>query len=121
MIDNLGNYKNFFSNIFAKIFIALFYIFIFAFFLYFPKISQIFFNPKKAINVYAFTDMISSESIQEFQKQTGIAVYMQYFDTNEELLAKFRISKGKGYDLITPSDFIIELLIKQNLLQKINH
>ena len=43
--------------------------------------TQIFeyFSDKKVINVYAFTEFISSEAIKEFEQETGIKVRVQYF------------------------------------------
>ncbi len=115
-----GYKKDFWEKYLAKIIIVLLYVLIFALFLYFPTIKNIFFKRQNVINVYAFTDMISPESAQEFEKQTGIRVNLKYFDTNEELYAKIKISRGEGYDLITASDNIIELLIKDDLLSEID-
>ncbi len=108
------------SVIVSRIIIVTIYILIIAFFLYLPKISKFIFTHKKNINVYAFTDMITPETINAFIKKTNIEVNIKYFDTNEELLAKFKINKGKGYDLITVSNSTLELLRKDNLLQKID-
>lgn len=109
------------KNIFLyRTIIICFYTAIIAFFLYLPKISKFVFNSKKSINLYIFTDMISRETMEEFVKKTDIKVNVKYFDSNEELLAKFKINKGKGYDLITVSDATLELLKKENLLQKID-
>ena len=71
--------------------------------------------------MYAFTEFISSEAIKEFEKETGIKVRVQYFEFNEELYAKFKINHGEGYDLITPSDFMIETMRKDGMLQEIDH
>ena len=49
--------------------------------------------------------------IHEFEQKTGIAVRVSYYDTNEELLAKFKVNRGKGYDLIFPSDCIENAMI----------
>ncbi len=120
MINQTEQNKNKFIKIFPKIVITLLYIAALALFLYLPQALKLFFTSPKTINVYAFTDMISQKTIQEFTKQTGISVNMKYLDTNEELWAKFKIDKGEGYDLITISDYTLELLKKENLLQKID-
>jgi spermidine/putrescine transport system substrate-binding protein len=112
--------KNFFSRNFNKFIIVILYILFLAFFLYLPNILNIFSTRDRVINVYTFTDMISPETAYEFEKLTGIKINLKYFDTNEELFAKFKISQGRGYDLITPSDSWVELLVKQNLLAKLD-
>jgi len=88
--------------------------------LYAPRAYNYFYKNEKEISVYTFMDVISPQVFREFEKETGIKVRVSYMENNEELLAKFKISRGEGYDLITPSDFMVELLRKQNLLQKIN-
>ncbi len=112
--------KNFFLKHLNKFIIIFVYIFIFAFFLYLPNFLNLFSKRDNVINVYTFTDMISPETAHDFEKQTGIKINLKYFDTNEELYAKFKISRGKGYDLITPSDSWVELLVQQDLLAKID-
>ena len=112
--------KEFFQSFCSKLFIASIYLGVIIFFLYLPKLRDLIFVPSKVIHVYGFTDMISSDCIKEFEKKTGIAVKLKYFDTNDELLANFKINKGKGYDLITASDFAIDILCKEELLSKIN-
>lgn len=105
-------------RLFHKIIIALFFLASLLFFLYLPLIVSF---EEKSINVYMFTEYISSESIRDFEKQTGIKVYVQYYDSNEEMYAKFKINEGIGYDLIAPSDYMVELMGKDGLLQKIDH
>ena len=112
--------KTFSSKYFSKLFIIFFYILILAFFLYLPTISRLFFKTDNVINVYTFTDMISSETAHDFESETGKRVNLKYYDTNEELYAKFKINDGKGYDLITPSDYLVDLLKKSDLLARID-
>ncbi len=96
-----------------------FYFTILISFLYFPRVFE-YFSAEKSINVYAFTEFISHEAIEEFEKNTGIKVRVQYFEFNEELYAKFKINQGEGYDLITPSDYMVELMRKDGMLQNID-
>lgn len=120
MHNNLDSKKYFISKYFAKFFLIIFYILVLAFFLYLPMLSKFIFKKDNVINVYTFTDMISYKTAQDFEKQTGIRVNLKYFDTNEELYAKFRINNGKGYDLITPSDYLVDLLRKDSLLANLD-
>ncbi len=88
------------------------------FLLYLPKTIR-FLTEEKSINIYIFTEFISPTAIRDFEKTTGIKVHVQYYESNEELYAKFKINEGEGYDLITPSDYMVETLKKDRLLQKI--
>jgi spermidine/putrescine transport system substrate-binding protein len=64
--------------------------------------------------------MISSDAIAEFEQQTGIKVYAQYVESNEELLAKFKVSGGIGYDLLTLTDYMVEIFRHEGLLHTID-
>lgn len=55
-----------------------------------------------------------------YEEQTGTKVTVQYseFSTNEDLYKE--IVNGKDYDLICPSDYMIERMVKENLLQPLD-
>ena len=113
--------KNFILSVLSKLLITVSFVGVLSFVLYAPKLYDYFVRPENEISVYTFMDVISTEIFHEFEEKTGIRVRISYVENNEELLAKFKISKGKGYDLITPSDFIVRHLKNQNLLQEIDH
>jgi spermidine/putrescine transport system substrate-binding protein len=120
MISNMGKEKSFVISFFSRLVIFLFFVLGLSLFLYFPYVYDLFFIKEDVINIFTFTDMISTDVVEEFKQQTGISVKLKYFDTVEELYAKFKINKGEGYDLITPTDYILEMLIQENLVQKID-
>jgi spermidine/putrescine transport system substrate-binding protein len=112
--------KDFYDEWVYKIVITVTYLLIIACVLYSPRLFEYFSN-QNVINVYAFTEFISPQAIKEFEHETGIKVRVQYFEYNEELYAKFKINHGEGYDLITPTDFMIETMRKDGMLQEIDH
>jgi spermidine/putrescine transport system substrate-binding protein len=69
--------------------------------------------------IYNWTDYTSPDLIKKFEKETGIAVTLDTFDSNETLLAKLK-SGATGYDIVVPSHNFVELFIKEDLLQEIN-
>lgn len=75
---------------------------------------------KKSITVLSWPTLIDAEQLKQFEQETGIKVYLRYFENNEELYAKVKESGGVGYDLIMPSDYLLEEMIKQNLVKKID-
>lgn len=56
---------------------------------------------------------------KEFTKRTGIEVEYINYSSNEDLYAKLN-SGGAVYDIIIPSDYMIERMIKEDKVQKIN-
>ena len=99
--------------------ICFFWIFTIFLCLYAPRLLHIG-AQRRSINVCMWPGVVDKDVIADFEKQTGISVRYSSFDSNEELLVKLFATKGKEYDLIITSDYCIEVLIKQKLLQKIN-
>ena len=73
----------------------------------------------ETISVYNWGDYIDSETIDIFEAETGIRVIYETFETNEDMYAKIAMG-GSSYDVIIPSDYMVERMIQENLLQKIN-
>ena len=67
------------------------------------------------VRVYCFGDYIDPTLVGEFEKQTGIKVVMDTFDTNEEMYPVVA-NKSVVYDVICCSDYMIEKLISEGLL-----
>jgi spermidine/putrescine-binding protein len=71
------------------------------------------------VSVYNWGDYIDPETLKIFEKETGIEVEYMVFETNEDMYAK--IANGKSsYDVIIPSDYMVQRMIQENLLQEIN-
>ncbi len=91
------------------------------FFLCLPQFIAFIYTPmSRSINIFVWPMMIDAQKLVMFEKKTGIKVYVHYYESNEELLQKLRITGGKGYDLVMPADYIIDALRKENLIQKID-
>jgi spermidine/putrescine transport system substrate-binding protein len=74
---------------------------------------------EKELNFYNWADYVAKTTIPGFEKQTGIQVTQDYFSSNEELLAKLRAG-GTGYDVIVPSDYMVAVMIKSDVLQPLD-
>lgn len=99
--------------------IVLFWVGVISLFLYAPSFLN--FGPaERSITILTWTDMIDLDFLEDFEKETGIKVYLNYFESNEELYVKLQATKGEGYDLITPSDYVMRFLIQDGLLKKID-
>ncbi len=73
----------------------------------------------KVLNVYNWGDYIDPSLITKFEKETGIKVNYNTYDTNETMYAKVK-SGSSDYDIVVPSDYMVEKMIKQGLLEKID-
>ncbi len=72
-----------------------------------------------SITVFNWYDYIDESVISMFEQETGITVNYANFTTNEEMYAK--LSSGAGdYDVIFPSDYIIERMIKEGMLETLD-
>ena len=70
--------------------------------------------------IYNWTDYTSPDLLNKFEKETGIKVTLDTFDSNETLLAKLKTGGGSGYDIVVPSHNYVPILIQEGLLMKIN-
>lgn len=68
------------------------------------------------VNVLNWSSYIPDSVIEDFEKEYNIKVHYGTYSSNEELLAKISSSKEGTYDLIFPSDYMIELMKKRDLL-----
>ena len=57
----------------------------------------------------------------EFEKLTGIQVRLDFYESNEEMMAKLQTGGVGQYDIVVPSDFIMPSLINLKLLQPLDH
>ena len=73
----------------------------------------------KVLNIYNVGDYIYEGLISKFEKETGIKVIYETYDTNETMYQKVK-SGSTNYDLVFPSDYMVEKMIKEDLVQKID-
>jgi spermidine/putrescine transport system substrate-binding protein len=85
--------------------------------LYWPKWKWIKYD-KNTINIFVWGDILEPSVIADFEKETGIKLNFSYYSSNEELIVKLKATRGEGYDLIVPSDYAVNVLIKEGLLKE---
>ena len=84
---------------------------------YYAKESDVL-NDEKLV-VYNWGEYIDQEVLTMFEEETGIDIVYEEFETNEILYPK--ISSGAiAYDVICPSDYMIQRMIENDLLSEIN-
>ncbi len=76
-------------------------------------------NEEKILNIYNWSDYLAEDTIPNFEKETGIKVRYDIFDSNEILHAKM-VAKKTGYDIVVPSSNWGKMQIDGGLLQKLD-
>ena len=73
----------------------------------------------KTITVFNCGDYIDEDLIDKFEEETGYTVNYSTYDTNETMYSKLKSGANK-YDLVFPSDYMIEKMIEEGMAEKIN-
>ncbi len=81
-----------------------------------PKIDT---GEPRELNLFCWSEYVPQAVIDRFTRQTGIKVNVENYASNEEMLAKLLAGGGK-YDLIQPSEYVIEALIKDGQLLELD-
>lgn len=71
------------------------------------------------LRFFNWTDYIDPSILEDFEKEYGVKVIVDLFDANEDMLAKVRAGRS-GYDIITPSDYAVEIMWREGLLAKLD-
>lgn len=71
------------------------------------------------VNMYNWGEYIDKEVLDEFTRETGIKVNYETFVTNEDMYLKIK-QGGSNYDIVVPSDYMIEKMIKEDMLETID-
>jgi spermidine/putrescine transport system substrate-binding protein len=74
---------------------------------------------EKQLSFYNWTGYVAKSTIPGFEKQSGIQVTQDFYTSNEELLAKLQAG-GTGYDVIVPSDYMVGIMIKSDVIQPLD-
>ena len=73
----------------------------------------------KTLNLYIWSEYTSPTVLEAFTKKTGIKVNEANYASNEEMLAKIQ-SGASGYDIVVPSDYMVSVMAKLELLSEID-
>ncbi|MCY6371421.1 ABC transporter substrate-binding protein [Clostridium ganghwense] len=73
----------------------------------------------KVLNVYNWGDYMDESVLKDFEKEYGIKVNYEVYDTNENMYTKVK-NGGSNYDICIPSDYMITKMINEDMLEKID-
>lgn len=75
-------------------------------------------SKEQTLKIYNAGEYIDQDLISEFEKEYHCKVVYETFDSNETMYTK--IMSGETYDVLVPSDYMIERLIKEDRLEKLD-
>lgn len=72
----------------------------------------------QSLYIYLPGEYMGEEIVPMFEEQTGATVIVENFDSNEQ--AYIKITNGESYDIVIPSDYMIQRLMQEGYLQKLD-
>jgi spermidine/putrescine transport system substrate-binding protein len=90
------------------------------FFLMLPKFFVQHEDQQKTLRVFTWANRIDENMIRQFEKETGIKIYLNYYESSEELLTKIEKTSTLDCDVMIPSGYLIEKMIQKDLVKKID-
>lgn len=77
-------------------------------------------NSTNTLTIFNWGEYIDSELIAQFEKEFGVKVIYETFDSNEAMMTKIK-QGGTGYDIAVPSEYMMEKMKEEDLLVPLNH
>ena len=71
----------------------------------------------QTLHVYNWGEYTGENIISGFEELTGAKVIMDNFDSNEQMYIK--VANGDAYDVLVPSDYMIQRMMQEDMLQKL--
>jgi spermidine/putrescine transport system substrate-binding protein len=74
---------------------------------------------EKELHVYNWSDYIAEDTVPNFQKEFGVKVTYDTYESNEEMVAKLQAG-ATGYDIVVPSGYIVPVMVATDLITPVN-
>lgn len=74
---------------------------------------------EKELNIYNWSDYIAADTIPNFEKEFGVKVTYDTFESNEEMVTKLQAGSS-GYDLVFPSNYIVPMMTASGLAAELS-
>lgn len=72
---------------------------------------------QQQLNLFNWADYMDPAIVDDFERETGIEVVENYYNSNAELFSKLTAGGDSQYDVIVPSDYFMPRLIQAGLVQ----
>lgn len=104
----------------VRFFIVLFWILVIGIFLIIPNLTNLYLKKGRSLTIFTWALLLDPIYLKKFEQETGIKLYISYFDSGPALLNKIAATKGYGYDILFPDDRSLQVLIQEGYLKKID-
>jgi spermidine/putrescine transport system permease protein len=74
---------------------------------------------KPELSVYIWSDYLPEEMVREFEERYDVRVHLEYYESNEALLAKLQTGVS-NYDIVVPSDYMVGILANGGYLDRVD-
>jgi spermidine/putrescine transport system substrate-binding protein len=75
----------------------------------------------RSLRLFIWPDYMDPDIIAEFRRTYGVRVVIDYYDNNEALIAKLKAGGLGQYDVVVASDYAVEVLRRDDLLEPLDH
>ena len=72
----------------------------------------------ETLHIYNWGEYTGENILADFEESTGAKVVMENYDSNEQMYIK--VANGESYDILVPSDYMLQRLIEEGYLQKLD-
>ena len=72
----------------------------------------------QTLHIYTWGEYTGENIVSDFEEETGAKVILETFDSNEQMYIK--VANGESFDILVPSDYMIQRLISEGYLQKLD-
>lgn len=77
-------------------------------------------SDQPVLRIYTWADYLAPELAAKFEKENGCKIQIDTFDSNEAMYAKLTAG-ATGYDILTPSSYMVKTLVKDKMLVPLDH
>lgn len=77
-------------------------------------------SDSNTLYLYNWGDYIDPDLIDKFEEESGYKVVMETYDSNEAMITKIK-QKSTNFDICIPSEYAVEMMRDQGLLEKLDH
>ena len=72
------------------------------------------------LNIFTWTEYVPESVIEKFEDEYDIKVNWTTFSSNEDMLAKVKSEADGTYDIVQPSDYMVEQMIAQDMFMELD-
>lgn len=76
---------------------------------------------EKELHLFIWSEYMGPEIVPNFEKQTGIKVRVDYYESMEDMMSKLQAGGVSQYDVVVPTDYGVPAMIKLGLLKELDH